>query len=119
MWYVGAHVHAAALPRLPPTVASLSQTCHASELPVVFGNTASFAFTPQEADMSNAAQSYWSSFAKAGDPNAGSDPTASSTKWPLFNSDSRPTLLLATPLGVEGGSDYDICSFWDGMGYDY
>jgi len=91
-----------------------TKTCHASELPVVFGNSGEWNFTEPEQGMVNSALDFWSAFARAGNPNAG---PSQPVPWPTFTGSERPVLRLATPLALEGHEDSTVCDFWDGMGY--
>ncbi|MBZ5659063.1 MAG: carboxylesterase family protein [Acidobacteriia bacterium] len=71
------------------------------------------AFTADEKTLSAAMISYWTHFAKRGNPNSTSTP-----HWAPYNSkiDERQSFVPPTPL-VESGSDFDtahVCSlYWD------
>ncbi len=79
---------------------------HGSEIPFVFGNSAMP--TPQERALSDAMMAYWTSFAKSGDPNAGTLPT-----WPAYTLSEDPYLQLDIP--ITGGRELrkPYCDFWD------
>jgi para-nitrobenzyl esterase len=73
---------------------------HSSELPYVFGNlwsTGSQGGNYQEADrkLSDAVQSYWTNFARTGDPNGPGVP-----RWPRFTAQSRDYMEFTLTGGV-------------------
>jgi para-nitrobenzyl esterase len=94
---------------IPANVAGLGAT-HGSELVYVFGTSPSL--TPEEQKTSDLMQSYWTNFAKAGDPNA-----MSLLAWPKFSeqTDSRVNFSLAP--SVVSNFRSDKCKFWQGL-YD-
>jgi para-nitrobenzyl esterase len=53
---------------------------------------------------------YWTNFAKAGDPNGPSVPT-----WPRFEKASGRTLYLGTPIAVGGAPDADSLAVFDAV----
>jgi para-nitrobenzyl esterase len=67
--------------RVPPTQEGTQLGAyHASELPYVFGNLdMSQGYNQTDQDLSKAIMGYWTSFAKAGDPNGGGQ-----TEWPSY-----------------------------------
>jgi len=108
-----------------------NRTCHASEIPFVFGNYANFSVDQDELDMSSDFFSYWGSFARTADVNDGiSD--GERPYWPLFNSSSRLNMRIGIPRLVEStktgqqGSDpalrhtEGVCDFFDRIvGYNH
>jgi para-nitrobenzyl esterase len=74
------------------------------------------AFTSDEIKLSAAMISYWTHFAKKGNPNS-----TATTHWTRYNSkiDERQSLIPPTPL-VESGSDFDTAhnctAYWDKLG---
>lgn len=96
-----------------------TEVCHASELPVVFGNAVdNVTFTAPEWKMSEAVQRYWTNFAKTGDPNAGGRP--SDMFWPPYQAERRPNVVIGTPMRVEDVRVEEACpQLWDKLGYDW
>jgi len=97
-----------------------TNACHMSELPLVFGNevhtpSLNVSFTPQERALSNNMINYWTSFAKFGDPNLSNPPPT--VMWPAYDPTNRMGIILDETLLLE--SSLDLCSFWDGVGYDH
>jgi carboxylesterase type B len=118
-----------------------THVCHASELPLVFGNDVpqvNATLTPAEWDFVGRIQQYWGCFAHTGTPNGCSNSTSSATasgtasasssasssaaaghqkpvdtlpEWPLWDAASMPNMLLTIPLGTE--SSADTCEFWN------
>lgn len=72
--------------------------------------------TPDELKLSNSLITYWSNFAKTGDPNRGAPVTL---QWPAFKSDSLwPQMFFATPKNsVKSSYRKEFCDFWDSLGY--
>eukprot|EP00753_Platysulcus_tardus_P009999 PLAT2467.8.p1 GENE.PLAT2467.8~~PLAT2467.8.p1 ORF type:complete len:553 (-),score=255.23 PLAT2467.8:191-1792(-) len=100
-----------------------NMTCHASELPMVFGFQAivpklNFTFTPGEQELSNHFIDYWTSFAVHSNPNHGH----THEPWPVFDTNIRRNIVLQKlPLkqeSVKYDDDY-LCSFWDEIGYNH
>lgn len=92
--------------------------CHGSEIPFVFQSTklGNFTITPAELKLSDSLISYWSNFAKTGDPNRGTPVTL---EWPQYKSDSLwPQMFFATPSNsVKSSYRKEYCDFWDSIGY--
>lgn len=92
--------------------------CHGSEIPFVFQSAkiGNFTMTPDELKLSNSLITYWSNFAKTGDPNRGAPVTL---QWPAFKSDSLwPQMFFATPKNsVKSSYRKEFCDFWDSLGY--
>jgi para-nitrobenzyl esterase len=89
---------------------------HGSELTYVFGNlaveTATGVYTPGPSDLavSEAFRSYWTAFARDGDPNGGG-----ATPWPRYDAATDPYLLFADPLAAEAGHRSAQCDFWGAL----
>ena len=47
-----------------------TRTCHAAEVPSVFGNTANYSFAASEIPLSEQMIAYWTAFARTGDVNS-------------------------------------------------
>ena len=99
--------------------------CHEAELPYVFNTPGVFVdqrnrhvhFTPGEAKLSAAMQTYWGNFAKNQDPNIG-NPVPK--PWPKFATGAKKTtyLILDTPPGTQDALPSDCqCDFWDAIGW--
>lgn len=71
-----------------------SVTAHSHELLYVFGNEGEWMLarpmSPDEVDLVDQVQSYWSNFARSGDPNGPDLPA-----WPLYNPADDPYLAIA------------------------
>ena len=75
-----------------PPIAGEPATRHSAELPFVFGNllpagVVGGPFTDADRKISSAVQTYWTNFAKTGNPNSKGQP-----EWPKFNPTARPYL---------------------------
>jgi para-nitrobenzyl esterase len=87
---------------------------HASEIPYVFGaRRASRAalWTPDDLALSDTIATYWSNFAKAGDPNGGGLPN-----WPQYTATGGyPIMHLDVHVGVKPEPSYDHSrlAVWD------
>lgn len=79
---------------------------HGSEIPFVFGNLANP--TPQERALSDAMMTYWTNFAKSGDPNDGTLPT-----WPAYTLGEDEHVQLDTPIAAGRELRKPYCDFWD------
>lgn len=91
--------------------------CHGSEIPYVFqSGTNNFTITPEEYKLSNSMITYWSNFAKTGDPSKGTPPPLN---WPKYDMNSGwQNIVLKTPNNELDSSFRDnYCSFWDRIGY--
>jgi len=91
--------------------------CHGIELPFVFHNIAPFYnYTKQEDILSQDMITYWSNFAKSGNPN---NPITPKLVWPSYTISSRPNLKLDYPLSIVSGYQQKYCNFWDSIGYNF
>jgi para-nitrobenzyl esterase len=76
-------------------------TAHSGELPYVFGNlyaqgSQAGEFEKADRELSAIMQTYWTNFAKDGDPNGGAVPV-----WPKFDSQSRKYIEFTSAAGVK------------------
>jgi para-nitrobenzyl esterase len=122
-----------------PTVCE-TRSCHAAEVPFVFGNTANYSFARSELPLSDSMIAYWTAFARTGDVNVplsavGDDRRAIQTMhWPRFNRTVRLNMRLATSSdkygqGVESSligqpgtapNTSGVCEFFDQhVGYSW
>lgn len=88
-----------------PTVCE-TRTCHAAEVPFVFGNTANYSFAASEIPLSDTMIAYWTNFARTGNVNVAGSTNADATTmyWPAFNRSARLNMRLAvaTDLYTQG-----------------
>jgi para-nitrobenzyl esterase len=80
---------------------------HGSELTSVFGTSPTFSTDAGGKAVSDLMQRYWTSFAKSGDPNGGSDP-----KWPAFTEAANLRLNFALTPSVVTNFRAAKCQFW-------
>lgn len=103
-------------PRYPFCV---NRTCHGAELPLLFNTAphAGFTISPDEARISKETITYFSNFAKSGNPNF---PAPVPTKWLPYNDNEQNALVFNTKGPVQN-KNYrsSYCEFWDQIGYDY
>ncbi|XP_077979660.1 uncharacterized protein LOC144435001 [Glandiceps talaboti] len=92
---------------------------HATEIPYVFGSflIPGYNATVEEVDLCRTMTTYWTNFAKTGDPNS---PETENTpvKWPLFENTNEHLLLLTVNLTDDNISEKiraDYVEFW--LGY--
>eukprot|EP01062_Namystynia_karyoxenos_P033610 TRINITY_DN24729_c0_g4_i2.p1 TRINITY_DN24729_c0_g4~~TRINITY_DN24729_c0_g4_i2.p1 ORF type:complete len:435 (+),score=158.05 TRINITY_DN24729_c0_g4_i2:400-1704(+) len=105
------------------------RTCHASEIPFVFHNTANYSMAPDEEAMSRDFGRYWTAFARNGDPNAAGPAGAAAVQWPRFELAGRLDMRLSAPAaqaestrtGQPGALPTPgVCDFFDNVvGYDH
>ncbi len=81
---------------------------HSYELPYVFGNlleTGAFgaAYSQKDRGLSDLMISYWSNFAKRGDPNSADLP-----RWPRLEPQSRAYFRFNAELNNDGAADHDL-----------
>jgi para-nitrobenzyl esterase len=82
---------------------------HASEIPYVFGNfTWPFPYDDADKKLSDAVMSYWTNFAKTGDPNAGT-----LTNWPGYISEKDNVLEFGDPIHVSTHVNQRGLDFYD------
>lgn len=76
----------------------------------IWNSFASWAYTPSPAErqLSAALTSYWTNFAKYGDPNGRGLVT-----WPRYEPDSERILNLDTPVHAEGTYHVEQCELID------
>jgi len=87
---------------------------HGAEIQYLFNNGYPFLFNAAQQQLSQAMVSYWTTFAKTGDPNSPSTPT-----WSPYNTvaDEFQSLIPPTPVVEPSGSfntDH-ICDFWNAI----
>ncbi|MGH7690356.1 MAG: carboxylesterase family protein, partial [Gemmatimonadaceae bacterium] len=72
-------------------------TFHTSEVPYVFDTlyAVNHPFTAEDQRIADQMSSYWTNFARNGDPNG-----AGLVHWPQFNADARTTMELGTRMGA-------------------
>lgn len=94
--------------------------CHGSEIPYVFQSyrdSSNFTSTSEEDNMSHALMTYFSNFAKNGDPSFGNEVPF---QWPKYEEGTKwQNIRFKTPynqLDVENRNVY--CNFWDNVGYN-
>lgn len=88
---------------------------HALELDYVFGwpsggiseNWAQAPF-PTLATVVHAAQTYWTSFARTGDPNS-----ADLLTWPRYELNQQALMRITDPLSVNADADSESCAIWE------
>jgi carboxylesterase type B len=106
-----------------PACRSDDNVCHGDELPFVFHSADQIGgkFTPPEAGLSDAMGTYWTNFARDLDPNGakGTSTTAALPRWPVFTRQQRRYMDLNLPqLSLQDDPYHDICTFWNGIGYN-
>lgn len=87
---------------------------HSAELQYVMGRPMSFTrsdFKAKERDMADSIMSYWTQFARSGNPNG-----AGAQTWPPYDS-SDQTLLFNLHNNVAGGVHAQECRFWEDLPY--
>ena len=100
-----------------PAIGGVLGSCHALEIPFVFGtlsNPAVATFTgegPAALHLSEQMQDAWLAFAKTGDPAHGElDP------WPPYDGERRATMVLGKECWVEDAPFEDERAVWDDVG---
>jgi para-nitrobenzyl esterase len=82
---------------------------HSSEIPFVFGVPAVLdTVQPDEQPLSDSMQSFWTTFARTGNPNA-----AGKIDWPKFDTAADENLVLDLPISKRAGHKKARCDFWD------
>jgi para-nitrobenzyl esterase len=101
-----------------PAFGGLVGSCHALEIPFVFGALANTGAElilggpagPDLHELSEVMQDAWLAFARTGDPNHGDMPS-----WPAWSPDDRPVLRLDVERRVEHDPYGDERRLWDGV----
>jgi para-nitrobenzyl esterase len=85
---------------------------HASEVPFVFRTFDAFGYIPTTGDLnvSTSIESYWTQFARTGDPNGGGAP-----EWPSENLEDDVILVLDDAISPKNGIESARCDFWDSI----
>jgi carboxylesterase type B len=73
-------------------------------------------FSTGEADLSKRMVSYWTNFAKTGNPNS---PASVTPLWPLYSQTADQNMEFAIPPTVQSGLRSAYCNFWDSVGYSF
>lgn len=81
---------------------------HAYEIPYVFGFPSALLDAPTVDPLHGSFASYWTQFAKTGDPNGADQPT-----WPAYDTASDPHIVLKDPVVAETHLAKDACDFWE------
>ena len=87
--------------------------CHSDELPFLFESRWRN-FTDAQQRLSESMASYWTNFAKSGDPDT---PLRVPLPWPRMTNSSEQYMDLQDPLQVRVDYLKDDCDFWDRIGY--
>ncbi len=110
----GASVHKYLFTWKSPAMNGVLGSCHALEIPFVFGTAGSLpglrTFVgegPAVEKLSHAMQDAWTAFARSGDPGHGS--------WPAFDPQRAATMVFGPESGVADGPHRDELAFWDGL----
>lgn len=92
------------------------KACHASDIPFVFGNTASTSGEfltgggASAARLSTTVQSCWIAFARSGDPS-----TDRSGKWPAFHPEKRKAMCFDEKVEVKDDPFASTSSLWENV----
>ncbi|XP_064624507.1 acetylcholinesterase-like [Lineus longissimus] len=105
---------------VPPVSPYVDGSIHTDELGYIFGNTTmwkSGGGAPGEKELSDAMITYWTNFAKSGNPNK---PAAVSHKWPEYNSSEKKFIefdIQNKKLDLRNRSSYrsQFLSYWNGI----
>jgi para-nitrobenzyl esterase len=90
---------------IPVSVGTDLGATHGSELVYVFNTSP--AFTPENMATSDIMESYWTSFAKKGDPNADKQ-----LMWPVFSATSNVRMNFTAMPSVVMNFRAEECAFW-------
>ena len=111
------HGHATYEYMFDPPIAGESATKHMAEIPFVFGNLLPNGilggpFTEADRKISADVQTYWTNFAKTGNPNMPS--LNGLPEWPKFDATARPYLEFTTQKGPVVGNNLrrNICDLY-------
>jgi len=103
------------VPMYMPPVSFPYGAAHTTELQFIFphfhgGSGTVHPLSPGEAALATTMQTYWTNFARTGDPNGGSLPG-----WPKFTAANNAVLSLAVPKPavITTFADQHRCGFWD------
>lgn len=88
---------------------------HATEIPLIFGNLDrslgkliySSAQAKRAQKLANAMMSYWTNFARNGDPNE-----SGLMSWPRYDTQSRQRMYFDLPMRVRTSDNIEKCEFW-------
>ena len=88
---------------------------HSVEIPFVFGSLdrslGKFILSKKDAikarPLSDAMMSYWTNFAKAGNPNA-----HGLLEWPVYKLPTRGRMIFDLPMRVENANNVEKCEYW-------
>ncbi|XP_065887598.1 crystal protein-like [Dysidea avara] len=91
-------------------------SCHGEELAFLFHNAAlaGYNYTEAEEKLSQQMMTYWTNFARYGDPNGESG----GFDWPQYTSYTKSVLRFLTPKNTVEDYRSDYCDFWDQIGYN-
>lgn len=111
-----------------PTICS-NVTCHCEEILFVFNNTVpslNSTFTLPEKELADTMVTWWTNFARTGNPNSDKTIKKGYPEWPKFDANSRKTMYIQARNadGTGGSSIIDdgverCAGLWDSVGYDY
>lgn len=84
---------------------------HASELQYLFGGIGTSPLSPDQQQLSATMISYWTQFAKTGDPNS-----ANTSFWPAYTtaSEAFQSLVPPSPVSSGGFAEEHQCALWGG-----
>jgi len=92
---------------VPALISPTLGASHGSEITSVFGTSPTFSSDPAGKAASDLIQRYWTSFAKAGDPNGSSD-----LKWPAFGAQNVRINFAASGPTIVTDFRASECAFW-------
>ena len=92
----------------------VDRVCHGAELPFVFHNSANWTLTNEELVLSDYIVDSWGSFIRH------EDILLRNNGWPEYNDTMKNVMVLDVNRKIQSTIDEDeLCSFWDGIGYDH
>jgi para-nitrobenzyl esterase len=84
------------------------QAYHGAEIPYVFDSHDDwFASDNDDHTLTTAMVTYWTNFAKNGDPNSLNNPEL--PQWPLFNEHAPMVQVLSEKISAKAATDFEIC----------
>jgi para-nitrobenzyl esterase len=93
---------------VPPAVSMTLGATHGSELTSVFGTSPTFSSDAAAKGVSDLMQRYWTTFARSGNPNTGTDPN-----WPAFRESANVRINFALQQStVINDFRASECAFW-------